>query len=250
MPSLLDNYHAQRQRLEALEDKYARKIRVALIRSAAPAVEMLAAGAGPELAAARVSTKEIIRVLEQLYTACLPEAALTYDSLTEGQKALAPPALVTQWGQRLKSFISKEGAESIKRITDTTRKVIKDVLTQSAAAGDGIKVAAKKLRDRIAALAPERARRIARTELVSGSNYASLMGAQATGLRLEKAWLATPDGRTRQSHIAANGQGAPLQDGFFQVGGYPCRYPGDVLLPASERANCRCAIIFRKPMLT
>lgn len=250
MPSTLESYAAQRARLEILEAKHAPKIKRALIRSAALAVEMHEAGAGPELAAARVSTKEVIRALEAVYLACLPEAALAYDSLTEGQKALAPPALVTQWGQRLKSFISKEGAESVKRITETTRKVVKDVLTEAAAAGDGIKVAAKKLRDRIAALAPERARRIVRTELVSGSNYASLMGAQATGLRLEKAWLATPDGRTRQSHIAADGQGAPLQDGMFMVGGYPCRYPGDVLLPASERANCRCSIIYRKPTLT
>lgn len=242
----LEAYQAQRQRLEALEAIHAPKIKRALIRSAALAVEMLEAGADPELAAARVSTKEIIRALEAVYLACLPEAALTYDSLTEGQKALAPPALVTQWGQRLKSFISKEGAESVKRITETTRKVVKDVLTEAAAAGDGIKVAAKKLRDRIAALAPERARRIARSELVAGSNFASLMGAQATGLQLEKFWIATPSPRTRPEHAAADGQGAKLQDGFFTVGGEPARYPGDPILSAGMRVNCRCSIGYRK----
>lgn len=246
MPSTLEAYAAQRQRLETLEAKLAPKIRVALIRSVAPAIEMHQAGADPALAAAWVSTKEIIRALEAVYLACLPEAALTYDSLTEGQKALAPPAMLTRWGQRLKSFITQEGAESVKRITETTRKIVKDVLTEAAAAGDSIQVAAKKLRDQVAALAPERARRICRTELVSGSNFASLMGAQATGLQLEKFWIATPGPRTREAHQAADGQGAKLQDGFFVVGGEPARYPGDVLLSAAMRVNCRCSVGYRK----
>jgi len=108
-------------------------------------------------------------------------------------------------------------------------------------------VAAKKLRERVAGVAKERAVVIVRTELVTAANYGSLMGAQATGLRLEKFWIATKDGRTRPTHSAIDSVGAPLQDGIFSVGGAPARYPGDPILPVGERVNCRCSIGYRKP---
>lgn len=245
--STLDAYHATRARQEALVPRYAKKMRRALQLSVAPALALHEAGASPELAAAGVTSKEVITVLVALYVDCgLAEARITYDSLTPAVKALAPLALVSQWGARLRSFITGEGAESVRRITETTRKKVKAVLQQAAAAGDGVAVAAKKLRDEVAAFSVARSKRIVRTELVSASNYGSTLGAEATGLRLEKFWIATPDGRTRPEHAAADGQGAPLQGGMFSVGGYPCRYPGDPILPAGERVNCRCSIGYRK----
>jgi hypothetical protein len=67
------------------------------------------------------------------------------------------------------------------------------------------------------------------------------MGAEATGLRLNKRWIATPGPRTRDSHRAANGQKVGLQTSFT-VGGVLMRYPGDPLAPAREIVACRCAI--------
>jgi hypothetical protein len=243
----IDAYHAARARQEALVPKYAKKLRRALQLSVEPAIALHEAGASPELAAAGVTSKEVIAVLAALYVDCgLAEARITYDSLTPAVKALAPVALVSQWGQRLKNFITGEGAESVRRITETTRKKVRQVLQHAAAAGDGVAVAAKKLRDEVAAFSVARSKRIVRTELVSASNYGSTLGAEATGLRLEKFWLATPGPRTRETHQAANGQGAALQGGMFTVGGYPCRYPGDPILPAGERVNCRCSIGYRR----
>lgn len=247
MDSAFASYYAQRARLEALEAKYIPKLRRALLRSVEPAAELVLAGADGIMAAALVSTKEITAVLQALYVECgTVEAQLQYDALTPAIKALAPPSTVSRWGERLKNFITGEGAAAVKGITERTRRIVRSVLNEAAAAGDGIQLAAKKLRERVAELAPARARVIARTELVSAGNYGSLLGAQATGLRLEKFWIATKDARTRIDHVNADGQGTALQDGFFQVGGYPCRYPGDVLLPASERANCRCAVGYRR----
>lgn len=241
------SYYAQRARLEALEAKYIPKLRRALLRSIEPAAELVLVGADAAMAAALVSEKEVTAVLQSLYAECgTVEAQLQYDALTPAVKALAPPSTVSRWGERLRAFITGEGAAAVKGITERTRKIVRSVLNEAAAAGDGIEVAARKLRQRVAELAPKRARVIARTELVSASNYGSLLGAQATGVRLEKFWIATKDGRTRIDHANADGQGAPLQDGFFQVGGHPCRYPGDPLLPAGERANCRCAVGFRR----
>lgn len=243
-------YHDQQARLDALLPRYAKRLRTALLRSINQALAMHEAGASPALAASRVTSGEVVKVLAALYVDCgLAEARIQYEALTPATKALAPPQVLSDWGSRLRKFITTEGAQSVRRITETTRKAVQSVLTEAAAAGDGIAVAAKKLRDRIGFLSRARSVVIARTELVSASNYGSLMGAQATGLALEKFWIATPDGRTRIDHANANSQGAPLQDGFFTVGGYRCRYPGDPLLPASERCNCRCAVGYRRRTL-
>jgi hypothetical protein len=203
-----------------------------------------------------VDSKPIADALALLYVAAgLPEARITYDQLTEEAKAIgfglqtkaaAPPTLIGGWTDRLKRFITTEAAASVKAITATTRRIVRAVLSEAAEAGDSVQVAARKLRDKVAAVSKDRAVSIVRTELVSAGNFGSLLGAQATGLKLEKWWLATPDARTRQTHASANGQGAPLQDGFFVVGGEMCRYPGDPMLSAGERVRCRCAVAYRK----
>lgn len=58
---------------------------------------------------------------------------------------------------------------------------------------------------------------------------------------LEKCWIATMDGRTRDTHFAADGQRAPLT-GTFTVGGAHLRYPADPDGPPEETRNCRCRV--------
>jgi hypothetical protein len=234
-------------RLTALEARYIARMRRALVRSVEPAAAFAEAGAGPELAATRVSSAEVVAVLADLYAAAgMPEARASYASLLPPVKVQGPAGLAGGWLARLRRFISTEGAAAVRGITETTRQLVRSVLQESAAAGDSVQVAAGKLRARVAQVAPARATRIVRTELITASNVGSLLGAEATGLKLEKVWLATPDGRTRLEHARANDQGVPLQGGVFTVGSYPARYPGDPLLPASERVNCRCSVGYRK----
>ena len=250
MPTRYDQRNA---RLDALEATYAPRIRAALVRQAASAIARLEqldtlTPVTADLLAALIRPDRLLPVLEALYVACgTVEAADTYDWLTEGMKAQAPPGVRDSWAGRLRRFISTEGAAAVRGITDTTRGIVRRVLNESATAGHGIAEAARNLRAEVATLARSRSVVIARTELLTAANYSSLMGAQATGLRLEKFWLATPDGRTRQSHRNADGQGAPLQDGFFSVGGFQARYPADPMLPASERCACRCSVGYRVP---
>lgn len=56
-----------------------------------------------------------------------------------------------------------------------------------------------------------------------------------------KTWQDTGDGRTRPSHMAADGQKVGKDEAFI-VGGYRLRYPGDTSLgaPGGETINCRC----------
>ncbi len=244
-------YHAQMARLRALEAKHADALRIALIRQGEEAAAMLLKFAdlpdatGAALIAARVSSRWLIPPLQVLYEAAGgAEATDTYEYLTRRQKAQAPPATKTNWAARLKAFITTEGAAAVRGITESTRKVVRQVLNESAAAGDSIQVAARNLRAKVAALAPARARRIARTELVTAANYGSQLGAVATGLALDKFWIATPGSRTRPSHRAADRQTVAMS-GAFTVGGLAARYPGDPLLSAAERCNCRCSIGYK-----
>lgn len=66
-------------------------------------------------------------------------------------------------------------------------------------------------------------------------------GKQSPDEDLQKVWIATIDGKTRDTHFAADGQRAPLA-GSFSVGGSSLRYPGDPDGPPSETRNCRCRV--------
>ena len=94
------------------------------------------------------------------------------------------------------------------------------------------------------------AERIVRTEIMraySLANEARLRQASEMVPGLRKYWLATPDARTRDTHIAAwhryqpGGSVGPIpvKDDFI-VGGFPAAYPYDPRLPARESINCRC----------
>jgi SPP1 gp7 family putative phage head morphogenesis protein len=184
-------------------------------------------------------------VLSQLYRVVFPdEASRVYSDLTNGIKALAPADVKDSWLARASRFIRTEGVVVLKGLTDRTREIVRDVLTDALERGLGIQEAAKELRQQVAQVSRSRAEAIVRSELVAASNAGSLQGAQSTGLRLQKKWLATNGARTRESHRIANGQLQPL-DGFFSVGQGQGRYPGDPLLPIGERVRCRCTVTYK-----
>lgn len=98
--------------------------------------------------------------------------------------------------------------------------------------------------DRVQSEWQTRAERIGRTEATGAYNA----GALEAGVVEEagvKRWLATADGRTRASHLAADGQCVPVQD-TFTVGGASMQMPGDPSAPAGEVIQCRCSIVFAR----
>lgn len=96
---------------------------------------------------------------------------------------------------------------------------------------------------------------IARTETL-----AALHAAQHEGLRqmvdagnlradqIERVWDSTGnDGRTRDSHLAMEGQATGLEGLFVTPAGHRLQYPGDTThgAPGSETINCRCQVRVR-----
>lgn len=95
-----------------------------------------------------------------------------------------------------------------------------------------------------------RAETIARTEAMASLHQSSIEAmeqaiekGQVRADAVTKVWLATRDGRTRDTHRALNGQAIGFRDvGWITSSGALLRYPGDPQAPAAETVNCRCSI--------
>lgn len=126
-------------------------------------------------------------------------------------------------------------------ITQTTIRLIQEVLTEAAAEGFGIDEIVNRI------TTPEftstRARLIARTETVGAANAGALINAKASGRKVNKIWVAARDNRTRRHHREVDNTSIPVED-KFTVGGYQMDHPGDKAAGAEEVCNCRCCLAF------
>lgn len=61
---------------------------------------------------------------------------------------------------------------------------------------------------------------------------------ESRGVVLKKVWIATPDDRTRESHLELDGEEVDVDEAFSNG----CMYPGDPSGDPSEVYNCRCSI--------
>ena len=94
-----------------------------------------------------------------------------------------------------------------------------------------------------------RAEMIFRTETMRAFNLATQSQQNASAQLfpgLQKQWVATGDGRTRDSHLAAHGQVVDV-DKPFEVGGAELMHPHDPAGPAKETINCRCRTVTIHP---
>ena len=86
--------------------------------------------------------------------------------------------------------------------------------------------------------------RVVRTEgnrLANAGTYLNSEDLKVEGVRVRRQWVATLDGRTRDSHQALDGQYED-DNGLFHIHGLSARYPGDFGDPA-EDISCRCTTI-------
>lgn len=163
----------------------------------------------------------------------------TFTGLTgKGQKAEG------DWVEFMRNFAVTEAGSRIQSVSNVTLRRIRRTLQQGIDEGLGIEEIARNMQ-RSNAVNRVRARVIARTEIVSASNVGSKLGAEATGLTLNKHWIATPDGRERDTHLAAQSQSPIPKDELFVVGSGTADIPGDPSLPPEESINCRCAIAWQ-----
>ena len=65
---------------------------------------------------------------------------------------------------------------------------------------------------------------------------------ESQGVEMNKVWLATPDGRTRDWHLSMDGQEVPVDDVFIDGHGNELEYPGDDGAEPETVYNCRCSM--------
>lgn len=123
------------------------------------------------------------------------------------------------------------------------RKLMASQLTQGVLLGESIPKMARRVR-RVTGSNYAAAVRTARTAVTGAENAGrvhSYKRAKDMGIKLQKEWLATLDGRTRHSHRQLDGQKIPNEDGAKFDNG--CRYPGDPQGRYDEICNCRCTLV-------
>lgn len=151
------------------------------------------------------------------------------------------------WKRLLVGFVSANAASKVTGINDTTRKTLRELITEAMNNRLTLRETAKLIRDKMGIMNRWRAANIARTEANGAANYAASVGAESaakllTNATLEKFWIATADTRTRDAHRAMIGQKPIPIDGFFVVGGERLKRPGDPNGSARNICNCRCVL--------
>lgn len=153
----------------------------------------------------------------------LMDASTAQHMLTAGEALIAPPAL----------NVAKDLAWN--------RKLLASQLTQGVLLGESIPKLTKRVQ-RVTGSNYAAAVRTARTAVTGSENAGRVHSyglARAMGIKLQKEWLATLDGRTRYTHRKLDKAKAP-DTGTFENG---CRFPGDPQGPYSEICNCRCTLV-------
>ena len=113
-------------------------------------------------------------------------------------------------------------------LEDVLRDIVREVLLDAASNGWSVADAADEVVYKTERIAPVTANAIARTDLNGLSNGGSLSVAQQALAKhpepVYKTWLATPDERTRDTHVDADGQTVGI-NGNFQAAASRCRTP-------------------------
>lgn len=125
--------------------------------------------------------------------------------------------------------------------TAWNRKLITSAVTQGIIQGESMAKIAKRL-TKVTEMNRNSAIRNARTAVTGAENAGRQSGferASDLGIKLEKQWIATKDGRTRHSHRQVDGEIVPVNETFSNG----CEYPADPLGLPEETYNCRCTMI-------
>jgi len=139
--------------------------------------------------------------------------------------------------------------EKVANISQTTMDAIRTIIADAVASGASIDTIVSEISELYDGFRSDRATTIARTEMTAAINGGKEAHADEIqtrlGMRLTKTWVATDDDRTRESHVAANGQTVERNDAFELSGGL-LMYPGDPSGPPEEIVNCRCTVVYQE----
>jgi len=126
-------------------------------------------------------------------------------------------------------------------VDDTTRSALRESLVDGVRAGEGIRELKARVSEVFDGATGYRAERIARTEVLRSSNFATTEAQRMSGIVSKRQWVSTLDDRTRETHAELSGQERGI-DEPFEVDGKQAMHPGDFGDP-SEDCSCRCTTV-------
>lgn len=135
----------------------------------------------------------------------------------------------------VQTYLLKRVFEMAKKITKETNDQLGATLARAVSEGMSIPQATKEVGELFDSFEKYRSERIARTEIVRASNFATEEAFKESGVVEGKEWLATIDERTGELDAALDGQVVKL-GADFKAGGERVPYP-------PLHPNCRCTLI-------
>jgi hypothetical protein len=185
----------------------------------------------------------VSRFEEPIQTHLVDYLTKTYTRFADETVGTIDPALgrSTNFILAAQRYIRTYGVAKVKNISDTTRHQIQHVVEQALADGLSVPDIQRRIVEKTGGqIARNRARTIAQTEVHAAASAGSQTAIESLQRPYRKEWIAAlQPGRTRPSHLIANGQ---IVDGNeqFIVDGEGLRYPGDPMGSARNIINCRC----------
>lgn len=130
-----------------------------------------------------------------------------------------------------------------------SKKQITSAITQGILQGESIPELAKRVGKKLQSSNTASMVRCARTAMTGAQNSGRIQAmhnAQGMGIDVEKLWIATLDGRTRDSHRDLDGQLAKVDEPFRSLLG-DIMFPGDPNASPANTWNCRCSLGWNYP---
>ena len=185
-------------------------------------------------------------VLENLYvTAGVAYAEAMYNAIQPPSKA-TKEQLRAGWRDFMRRFAVTNLTGVLLDINKTSKDIIERIVSNGLREGQGIPEIARSIEQSVAGIFTNRAKLIARTEMVKATNTAAMQSAATSDFMYEKKWVPATDNRTREDHLTMLNKPYIPFDQPFIVGGYEMDRPGDgTTAPASQICNCRCKVVFR-----
>jgi len=121
------------------------------------------------------------------------------------------------------------------------RQHIQSAVLQGILTGESMKDIAERFQE-VIGMDERAAMRNARTAVTGAENAGridSYLRAESMGIKMKQVWMATLDGRTRDSHAMIDGEKQDPGKTFSNG----CRYPGDPQGAPAEIYNCRCTLV-------
>lgn len=241
----------QQATLSRIGSKYERRIAYEIARAMRAA--SIAYGNSEPMAVQSIMSKHQDN-MQRLLSALWRDGALTFSERMLGlaknhrkmeRKAVYDVVATEIADSVMSDWLRSTGLQKITQITSTTKDDIERVISEGISDGLGEKEIANLIKITAPNKSASRSQTIARTEAHGAANYAANETAKAMDVEFKREWVSAETERSRDSHIAADGQTVGMYEAF-KVGGYKLMTPGDSSLgaPAKEVINCMCSVVF------